>query len=463
MAETRSSERLTIVAGAAVIALTGWLLSSIASPAFAAPRVALVIGNAAYKHTIPLANPRNDAQDMARVLRLLDFEVIEGLDLGKAGFEGKLEAFAEAAMGAETTLFFYAGHALQVDGENYLIPTDARLGSEAHLVTRAFTLAAFMKAMRSPTKLVFLDACRDNPLAQGLARSMGATRSAAVRRGLEWVESASGTLIAYATQPGNVADDGKGRNSPFTAALLAHIDTPGQSVNDLLTLVTNAVVTGTNGRQQPWTHSSLLRPFYFKPEEDEDTVSGTDPTDDANSARLKAELLAADRTFWASIKRSEDPADFQAYLKKYPQGEYVYLARNRLKQLRPALVTASDIVTRDIHALDEKLASLVVTAHSVLEENRASNEELRARIANNEAEAGEIDAQRSRIQSNVEVLNGVIANLNEKRLQYTEVAGDLDDEGEDTAALRKQVRELSEQIDLLVEYRTALEEELDVR
>ena len=125
-------------------------------------------------------------------------------------------------------------------------------------------------------------------------------------------------------------------------------------------------------------------------------------------------------------------------------------------------VRATDIVTRDLHAENERLASLVATARRVLEENRASNEELRARIANNEAEAGEIDAQRRRIQSNVEVLNGVIANLNEKRSQYTEVAGNLDDEGEDTAALRKEVREMSEQIDLLVDYRTALEEELDV-
>ena len=125
-------------------------------------------------------------------------------------------------------------------------------------------------------------------------------------------------------------------------------------------------------------------------------------------------------------------------------------------------VRATDIVTRDIHAENERLASLVATARSVLEENRASNEELRARIVNNEAEAGEIDAQRRKIQSNVEVLNGVIANLNEKRSQYTEVAGNLDDEGKDTAALRKQVREMSEQLDLLVEYRSALEEELDV-
>ena len=200
----------------------------------------------------------------------------------------------------------------------------------------------------------------------------------------------------------------------------------------------------------------------FKPKEDEDTVSGTDPTHNAHSTRLKAELLAADCAFWASIRRSENPADFQAYLKKYPQGEYVYLACNRLKLFRTAPVNATDIVTCDIHTENERLSSLVATAGRVLEENRALNEELRVRLTNNEAEAGEIDAQRRKVQSNVEVLDGVIANLNEKRSQYTKVAGNLDDEGEDTAALRKQVRKMSEQIDLLVEYRIALEEELDV-
>ena len=176
-----------------------------------------------------------------------------------------LREFAKAARGAEVTLFFYAGHGLQVEGENYLVPVDARLADEVDLDLEAFELAKFMRRMRGGTNLVFLDACRDNPLASNLVRSMGPTRSAAVGRGLGRVETGSGTLIAYATQPGNVADDGEGRNSPFTGALLAHIATPGLSVDALLARVTDDVMKGTGERQQPWRHSSLRKPFYFVP------------------------------------------------------------------------------------------------------------------------------------------------------------------------------------------------------
>ncbi len=245
------------------LALT-WL-GALAEPAQAAGRVALVIGNSAYEHTTPLRNPRNDAGDMSRALSDLGFEVIAGLDLDKNGFATKLREFARAARRADISLFFYAGHGLQVDGDNYLVPIDARLKEEVDLRLEAFELAAFMGQMRSRTNLVFLDACRDNPLADGLKRSMGVSRSAAIQRGLGRVTDASGTLIAYATQPGNVADDGVGRNSPFTGALLAHIATPGLSVNDLLATVTDTVMTATHDEQQPWTHSSLRKPFYFIP------------------------------------------------------------------------------------------------------------------------------------------------------------------------------------------------------
>ena len=245
------------------LALT-WL-GALAAPAQAAGRVALVIGNSAYEHTTPLRNPSNDANDMARALADLGFEVIEGLDLDKSGFAEKLREFARAARRADVSLFFYAGHGLQVDGDNYLVPIDARLKEEVDLRLEAFELAAFMGQMRSRTNLVFLDACRDNPLADGLKRSMGVSRSAAIQRGLGRVTDTSGTLIAYATQPGNVADDGDGRNSPFTGALLAHIATPGLSVNDLLATVTDTVMTVTHDEQQPWTHSSLRKPFYFIP------------------------------------------------------------------------------------------------------------------------------------------------------------------------------------------------------
>ena len=247
------------------IAAAAASVSILADPAAAAGRVALVIGNAAYEHTVPLRNPGNDASDVARALDELDFEVIHGQDLDKDGFSDMLREFARTAQGADVSLFFYAGHGLQVDGKNYLVPVDAKLVEEVDLQIEAFELDDFMHQMRGSTNLVFLDACRDNPLVRDLARSMGASRSTAIGRGLSRVESGSGTLIAYATQPGNTANDGGGRNSPFTGALLAHIETPGLSVNDLLTTMTDMVITSTHGSQQPWTHSSLRKPFYFKP------------------------------------------------------------------------------------------------------------------------------------------------------------------------------------------------------
>ena len=344
------------------------LLVALAAPAPAAQRVALVVGNAAYEHTVPLSNPRNDATDVARALRSLDFEVIEGLDLDKRGFETKLRAFARAARGAEATLFFYAGHGLQVEGRNYLVPTDAKLADEVDLRLDAFELEAFLGPMRSTTNLVFLDACRDNPLANNLARSMGPTRSAAVGRGLGRVETGSGTLIAYATQPGNVADDGEGRNSPFTEALLAHIATPGLGVDALLARVTDDVMRGTGERQQPWRHSSLRKPFYFvrAPALAAPAVSVSDEADEAYAAakhlgtvaafqvvvdrfpgteaaeraRARVERLAVSESpmevellFWESVKDSPHAVDIRAYLDRYPDGTFEVLARNRLKRL----------------------------------------------------------------------------------------------------------------------------------
>ena len=280
------------------------LLAVLSLPALAAQRVALVIGNAEYRHTAPLRNPRNDAADVARALEGLGFEVIEGIDVDKSAFGSMLREFAKAARGAEVTLFFYAGHGLQVEGENYLVPTDARLADEVDLDLEAFELAKFMRQMRGGTNLVFLDACRDNPLAGNLARSMGPTRSAAVGRGLGRVETGSGTLIAYATQPGNVADDGEGRNSPFTAALLAHISTPGLSVDSLLARVTDDVMKGTGERQQPWRHSSLRKPFYFKPAPPaESTASATLPSNGgATPAGAAGEQHAARANVWEWVE-----------------------------------------------------------------------------------------------------------------------------------------------------------------
>ena len=197
---------------------TAWASSN---PAFADKRVALVIGNAAYVHAGTLANPRNDAGDIAAELKKVGFEVVEGTDLDKAAMDRKIRDFANLLPGADTGLFFYAGHGLQVGGVNYLVPIDAQLSTAAALDFEMIRLDLIQRTMERETKtnILFLDACRDNPLARNLARAMG-TRSSAIGRGLAAAESGVGTLISFSTQPGNVALDGTGRNSPYAGALV---------------------------------------------------------------------------------------------------------------------------------------------------------------------------------------------------------------------------------------------------
>ena len=230
-------------------------------------RVALVIGNSAYQHTSPLPNPKNDASAMTAKLRRLGFDVVDGVDLPRTQFERKVVEFARKLRQADVGLFFYAGHGLQVSGQNYLVPIDAALQDEADLQFSMVRLTDILAQMERSTKtsLIFIDACRDNPLARSLARAMGRTRSASVGRGLAPVKSGIGTMITFATEPGNVALDGEGDNSPFTAALLKHLETPNQDIAPLLRNVRRDVIAATRGRQVPWNHSSLTDDFFFRP------------------------------------------------------------------------------------------------------------------------------------------------------------------------------------------------------
>jgi uncharacterized caspase-like protein len=241
-------------------------LLAISDPAAAEKRVALVIGNSAYQHTASLKNPSNDATDIATKLRALGFDVIDGTDLSKADMESRIRAFADKLQGSDVGLFFYAGHGLAADGRNFLAPVDAKLQSETDLDFEAVELSLVLKQMErnSRVSLVFLDACRDNPLALNLAAT---SRSLQVSRGLARVDRAVGMMIAFSTQPGNVALDGDGRNSPFTNALLHHIDNEGTSINDMMIEVRNDVLKETDGKQVPWENSSLTGQFFFKPVE----------------------------------------------------------------------------------------------------------------------------------------------------------------------------------------------------
>lgn len=229
-----------------------------------AKRVALVIGNGAYEQADALRNPPNDARAISATLRSSGFEVIEGVDLKHADMVRTIREFAARADAAELAVFFYAGHGLQVADRNYLLPVNASLSTESDLDFEAIPLALVIDNMERAAKrrIVFLDACRNNPFARRLARNMG-TRGASVGAGLATVEAEVDSLYAFATQPGNVAEDGSGNNSPFTTAMLKHITTPGAEISDVLRRVRRDVLDATDGHQVPWDHSSLTEPVHF--------------------------------------------------------------------------------------------------------------------------------------------------------------------------------------------------------
>jgi uncharacterized caspase-like protein len=262
-----------------------------AMPAAAQQRVALVIGNSAYTQVNALPNPVNDANAVTAALKELGFEVLLGLDLDKRGLDVKIREFSQMLGKAEASVFFYAGHGLQVSGRNYLVPIDAQLQRERDVDFEAVGLDFILKQMEldreGKTNIVFLDACRDNPLARNLARSMG-TRSANVGQGLAQVQAGVGTFIAYSTQPGNVALDGDEGHSPFTAALVRSIKEPGRNLTAVMIEVRKQVLIATGGKQVPWDHSALTGDFYFgQPSALNSGPVEPSPEIDAMQARLK--------------------------------------------------------------------------------------------------------------------------------------------------------------------------------
>jgi uncharacterized caspase-like protein len=194
-----------------------------------------------------------------RVLSKLGFDVVEGRDLDKRGMEDKIREFGGKLERADLALFFYAGHGMQVAGRNYLIPIEAKLERPGDLSLDTIEVGQVLAQMEAEKRvnLIFLDACRDNPLARSFSRSLG-TRSNSVGQGLASIQSAVGTMIAYATQPDAVALDGEGRNSPFTTALIKHISTPALEISALMKRVRADVIAVTRERQVPWDHSSLV-------------------------------------------------------------------------------------------------------------------------------------------------------------------------------------------------------------
>ena len=313
--------------------LPAWvvLFVLVAAPALAEKRVALVVGNSAYQYADPLTNPRNDATDVAAALKKLGVEVIDGLDLDKAAFDKKLRDFAAALPGAAAGLFFYAGHGMQVGGQNYLVPIDAQLATASALEFEMIRLEVVQRIMENETStnILFLDACRNNPLARNLARAMG-TRSAEIGRGLAPVVSGVGTLISFSTQPGNVASDGAGRNSPFAAALVKRMTTSRDDLSAILISVRNDVIKETHSKQVPWEHSALRGRFHF-------SVARQAPT----PARATGWRLSEAAEAWDRTKDSNSVAALELFAVRYKDTYYGDLARLRINELKKQPVAVS--------------------------------------------------------------------------------------------------------------------------
>ncbi len=295
-------------------------------PAAAERRIALVIGNGGYQHTAGLRNPSHDAQDLSAALKRLGFEVVEGIDLDKRAMERTIRQFGVKLAGADIALFFYAGHGLQVSGQNYLLPTDARLSTEGDVDFETVALNLVLKQMEreAKTSLLLLDACRDNPLARNLARTMG-TRSPMVGQGLAEVKTGVGTLIGFSTQPGNVALDGTGRNSPYATALLKHIESRDADISSILIDVRSDVVKVTNGHQVPWEHTSLMGRVIFSP-----SATHPAPTPAASaSPNYDKEMELA---FWNAVKDSKTPELLRTYVDRFPNGTFANLAAALIAQ-----------------------------------------------------------------------------------------------------------------------------------
>ncbi|MGJ4911097.1 caspase family protein [Bradyrhizobium sp. HKCCYLS2033] len=314
-------------------------------------RVAFVVGNGAYKSVAQLPNPPVDAKAMAATLRNVGFDVVEGTNLTRDKMTEKLLDFGRKAQGADIAVFYYAGHGIAIAGTNYLLPVDADLKSEMDVklgsaINIDVTLDQTMGDAK--VKLVFLDACRDNPFAAKI-KSNSPTRSVSVQTGLAEMKSGEGTLIAFATGPGQTALDGEaGANSPFTRALISHIAQPGIEIQQAMTAVRAQVNEETSKGQLPWGHTNLIGAVYLNPAA---APAATAATAGTTPAVATATVTAgeAELEFWRSVKDSNKPEELNAYLSTYPNGQFKSLAMARIAAIESgAINTATRNVAKGV-------------------------------------------------------------------------------------------------------------------
>lgn len=294
---------------------------------YAERKVALVMGNSNYQHVGRLSNPTHDADDIAIALEEVGFEVSKAKDLGYQKMRIALMQFSDKALGADIALIYYAGHGIELNRHNFLIPTDAELKKDIDVSYEAMSLDLVSQAVSGAKglRLILLDACRDNPFEKSMARTLG-TRS--IGRGLAKIEPATGTLVSYAAREGTVAADGVGRNSPYTAALIEHLSEPGLEIQFMFRKVRDSVIASTGGRQEPFTYGSLPgKQIFLNQSEPKQKIQGPVTSSESGGS---AELV-----FWNSIKDKKERAYFEAYLKQYPSGLFSEVANLEIAGLGP--------------------------------------------------------------------------------------------------------------------------------
>ena len=280
------------------------------------PKIALVIGNAKYPES-PLRNPVNDARGIADELKALGFEVNLKLDAGRKDMIAAIQAFgADLVKKKGVGVFYYAGHGAQLAWKNYLIPVDAEIEKIEDMQAKTVELNSLLDALikaQNPMNVIILDACRDNPFGSKV-RSQ--------QKGLSQFDAPPGSLLAYATSPGNTAADGDGANGLYTENLLRELKVPEARIEDVFKRVRLAVRRKTDGQQIPWESTSLEEDFWFIPPKEIKRLS------EEEAQRLFQEELA----LWEKIKESKDPKPLEDYLRRYPSGKFTEIAQLQLER-----------------------------------------------------------------------------------------------------------------------------------
>jgi uncharacterized caspase-like protein len=301
------------------------VLLLVSQPALAAKRVALVLGNSAYQNVAPLPNPVNDGAVIAATLKDAGFDVVDSRhDLPAAETRRALRDFADRARDADIAVVYYAGHGIEVDGANYLIPVDAKLERDTDVYDEAFSLDRILLAVEpaKQLRLVILDACRDNPFAKSMKKTVA---SRAIGRGLAKIEPTSpNTLIAYSAKAGSTALDGDAKNSPFTTALAKHLTTPGLDVRRAFGFVRDEVLKDTGNRQEPFVYGSLGgEDLPLVPAKAAPRTAATSAPSPQSEARRDYELAL----------QIGNKAALNAFLAQYPDGFYASLAKLQLDKI----------------------------------------------------------------------------------------------------------------------------------